>query len=129
MPTKNFKQTISKLIDQKLNDQIYQKSENEDQYLNLIYEIINVLPKIKIEVDTTKTYYENFEQLYIPQKNYYHETLRIANTKPEAVKGLHICKFCKCDEFYIWSAQTRSGDEGTTNYKQCKGCGKRGREN
>jgi DNA-directed RNA polymerase subunit M/transcription elongation factor TFIIS len=49
--------------------------------------------------------------------------------KPTAIKGLYVCKDRECgsDEFFIWQLQTRSGDEGTTEYRQCAKCGKRGK--
>lgn len=47
------------------------------------------------------------------------------NMKPEATKGLFICKSCGCDEFYTWKQQTRSADEQMTTFAQCAKCNKR----
>lgn len=117
----------TELIDPVIEAKIYEKCDSRSEYIELLYEsiktnITNINPK--------KSYYENFEELYSSEKEQYLETLRINNTKPEAVKGLKPCKGspgypCGCDEFYIWSAQTRSADEGTTNFEKCKKCGKR----
>lgn len=45
--------------------------------------------------------------------------------RPESTKGLYICrtKGCGSDEFYVWTAVTRSGDEGMTHFAKCKYCG------
>jgi len=116
-------------IDPIIEASIYEKCETREQYIELLYESIKINPENLGNIDSTKTHYENFESVYTDEKNRYHDTLEFNDAKPEAVKGLHVCKKCKCDEFYIWSSQTRSGDEGTTNYRQCKGCGTRNREN
>lgn len=50
------------------------------------------------------------------------------NFKPVASKGVYFCKNCGSDEFYLWTQQTRSMDEGSTQFRQCKKCGKRGKE-
>lgn len=56
-------------------------------------------------------------------------------SKPKPVKGIHVCKnringkVCGCDEFYMWTAQTRSGDESSTHFRQCGACSKRYKEN
>ena len=65
--------------------------------------------------------------VYKVQQNNYNLLLDNSIQKPKAIKGLHKCK-CGNDEFYIWSAQTRSGDEGMTHFRQCAKCGKRGKE-
>jgi DNA-directed RNA polymerase subunit M/transcription elongation factor TFIIS len=48
--------------------------------------------------------------------------------KPSTVKGVYNCKECGSDEFFAWQAQTRSADEGTTQFRQCARCGKRNKE-
>lgn len=145
MPTKKtpIKKNIEKyerlkvdFIDPIIEAKIYEKCETREKYIDLLYESIKVdqVENIIENIDFEKTHYENFELVYTDEKNRYFDTLEFNDAKPEAVKGLHICKGspgkpCGCDEFYIWSSQTRSGDEGTTNYRQCKACGKRSREN
>ena len=64
------------------------------------------------------------------QKYTYDRFMDRAVLKPTAVKGVHVCKDKQCgsDEFYIWSSQDRSGDEGMTHRRQCARCGKRGKE-
>lgn len=121
-------------IDPIIEAKIYERCETKEEYIELLYESIKINPEVLENIDLTKTHYENFESVYTDEKNRYFDTLEFNDSKPEAVKGLHICKGspgkpCGCDEFYIWSSQTRSGDEGTTNYRQCKACGKRSREN
>lgn len=105
---------------------IYEIASTKDQYLYLLYESMGT--KINFELGTQislDNYYETFGSLYKEHKDDYLEALRIDNTEPEAVKGLYTCKWCKNDEFFIWSAQTRSQDEGTTNFGQCSKCNKR----
>jgi len=70
--------------------------------------------------------------VYEVQKANYEKELVQANQKPKAVKGMYVCKppaGCGSDEFYIWSLQTRSGDEGATIFRSCSKCGKRNKEN
>ena len=68
--------------------------------------------------------------VYSKQLEAYTMSMDRSVMKPKAVKGLHKCKEKNCgsDEFYIWSAQTRSSDEGMTHFRQCAKCGKRGKE-
>jgi len=68
--------------------------------------------------------------IYKPQYENKMRLLKRSREKPKAVKGDRKCKAkgCDSDEFYVWSQQTRSGDEGMTHYFQCAKCGKRGRE-
>jgi len=40
------------------------------------------------------------------------------------VKGVYKCSRCKCDEFFVTSKQTRSGDEGETVFAKCSKCNK-----
>lgn len=147
MPTKKplIKKNIEKdkyerlkvdFIDPIIEAKIYEKCDSQEQYLELLYESIKIEPTkighILSNINLEKDHYENFEEMYIDEKNKYLDTLEFNDTKPEAVKGLKPCKGkpgypCGCDEFYIWSAQTRSADEGTTNFEQCKECGKRRR--
>lgn len=119
-------------IDPIIEAKIYERCETQEQYIDLLYESIKINPEKLENIDLTKTHYENFESVYTDEKNKYLDTLEFNDAKPEAVKGLKPCKGspgkpCGCDEFYIWSAQTRSADEGTTNFEKCKECGKRRR--
>ena len=68
--------------------------------------------------------------VYDDHKEKYQASIDRSQQRPKPVKGLHVCKNPRCgsDEFYVWSLQTRSSDEGMTNFRQCSKCGKRGRE-
>jgi DNA-directed RNA polymerase subunit M/transcription elongation factor TFIIS len=68
--------------------------------------------------------------VYDDYKDKYESTLNRSQQRPKPVKGAYICKDpkCKSDEFYMWSSQTRGGDEGMTNFRQCARCGKRNKE-
>jgi DNA-directed RNA polymerase subunit M/transcription elongation factor TFIIS len=67
---------------------------------------------------------------YSEPQRAYQQLLSRSVQKPEAVKDTVKCKNKQCDsfDFYKWSQQTRSGDEGMTHFRQCRTCGKRDRE-
>ncbi len=44
---------------------------------------------------------------------------------PEVQKGIYKCKKCKSQKTWSYQLQTRSGDEGFTNYINCSNCGNR----
>lgn len=67
--------------------------------------------------------YENHRLRYVSEMDR-------TQQRPKAVKGMYTCKMkgCNSDEFYVWQQVTRSADEGSTNFRQCARCGKRGKE-
>lgn len=67
---------------------------------------------------------------YSEQKEIYKKLMDKSVAKPKAVKGIHRCKErgCDSDEFYVWAQQDRSGDEASSQYRQCAKCGKRRKE-
>lgn len=66
--------------------------------------------------------------VYKDHREKYIAAINKTQKRPKPVKGLYTCRSCGSDEFYIWSAQTRSSDEGMTHYRQCYKCGKRNKE-
>lgn len=68
--------------------------------------------------------------IYENHREKHDATLQRSQQRPKPVRGMHICKdpACKSDEFYMWSLQTKGGDEGMTHFRQCTRCGKRGKE-
>lgn len=64
---------------------------------------------------------------YAKQKENYKKLMDKSMAKPKAVKGVYHCKEkgCDSDEFYTWTQQDKSLDEGSTHYRQCARCGKR----
>lgn len=102
---------------------IFQKTKNEQEYKKIAYDILG-----KLSID------KNFdiEDESFWESSFYRDirdevekkTLRI-KIKPESTKGLYKCrvKDCDSDEFYVWTAATRSGDEGMTHFARCKFCG------
>lgn len=65
--------------------------------------------------------------IYLNQRLEYNREIDRSVQKLQSVKGVYVCNYkgCKSDEFYIWSVQTKGGDEGMTNYRQCAICNKR----
>jgi DNA-directed RNA polymerase subunit M/transcription elongation factor TFIIS len=68
--------------------------------------------------------------VFATQFKEYQKRMDRSTQKPKSTKGVHKCKVKRCgsDEFYIWSAQTRSSDEGMSNFRQCARCGDRRKE-
>ena len=68
--------------------------------------------------------------VYDTQRKAYNAAMDRSVLKPKAVKGLYKCKNKECggDEFYTWSQQTKSSDEGMSHFRQCARCGQRGKE-
>lgn len=108
-----------------------------DEYPSLAYEKIgDFLAKAKNISDDEifldlKNNIQGYDSSAFKQESFdYKRFMDRSVQKPTAVKGLYTCKAkgCGSDEFYTWSAQTRSNDEGATIYRQCSHCGKRGKE-
>lgn len=68
--------------------------------------------------------------VYNSPRSEYNRMMDRSIQKPKAVKGVYVCKQKNCgsDEFYVWSQQTRSSDEGMSQMRQCAHCGKRRKE-
>jgi DNA-directed RNA polymerase subunit M/transcription elongation factor TFIIS len=68
--------------------------------------------------------------MYSEAKQKHVTSILQSNTKIKAIKGMYKCnkKGCGSDEFYMWSEQRRSSDEGMSVVRQCSKCGKRGVE-
>lgn len=108
----------------------------QEIYADLAYEkvgqILTVpkeeIPKIISDMKKSKEGWDSF--IFENERIEYEKQMNRQIQKPTAVKGLYKCKEKGCDSdlFYTWSLQTRSGDEGTTNYRQCAKCGARGKQ-
>jgi len=114
-----------------------QKTGKTKIYSQLSYEKLGQIMEAKtkeerkIVLDEINKGIEEWEsELYSKQKDEYSKLMDKSVSKPKAVKGVHHCreKGCLSDEFYVWSAQTRSSDEAATNFRQCAHCGKRRKE-
>ncbi len=68
--------------------------------------------------------------IYDAERKEYYKMMDRSVQKLTSLKGVYKCtwKGCKSDEFFVWSAQTRSGDEAMTQYRQCAICNKRRKE-
>lgn len=109
----------------------------EEFYLRFSYEKIgqlasntsteNVQRILKDSEEGIEGWKSAFYQHY---KTQYLYKLDTTMKKPASIKGIYKCKEkdCNSDEFYVWSQQTRSGDEGMTQFRKCAICGKRKKE-
>lgn len=95
-------------------------------YAKHAYEIIGALSqncdvrKCKSDIEYAKSNFAlSFFDVYRRAKL---DKIRITNLKPESTVGLFTCKRCKGNKFWVWSAQTRSADEGMTTFAQCTVC-------
>jgi DNA-directed RNA polymerase subunit M/transcription elongation factor TFIIS len=110
-----------------MEQHIYETSQQFDHpYAKHAYEIIGVIstsyPIEKTQTDMSfgKTNFAlSFFNVYMEAKL---NKIRITNLKPESTEGLFVCKRCKGNKFWVWSAQTRSADEGMTTFAQCTVC-------
>ena len=68
--------------------------------------------------------------VYNSPRSEYNRMMDRSIQKPQAVTLDEICKFkgCKSNKFYMWSQQTKSSDEGMTQFRQCAECGRRRKE-
>jgi len=112
---------------------------SNETYARLAYEKVGQLIECNQDPDSIEGILANISSgitgyessIYEPQRIKHEKALAQAIQKPKAIKGTYVCKFprgCGSDEFYIWKLQTRGGDEGTTTFRQCAKCGRRGKE-
>ncbi len=131
---------------------IRSESVNLDAYNRIAYEKVGEFAiepdKVKRAINTVEMWDDSGESVwsspaYEEHETRYYSALDRSQQKPKAVKGVHKCRarvqgsgarpgglpiICGSDEFYMWSAQTRSSDEGMTHFRQCAKCGARGKE-
>lgn len=123
----------------KYESAIYEMSQNVDggDYNNLAYDKISQIlsaesaAKRREILNDIKNFTETWDStVYKQQKILYDRTMDRTVQKLKSLKGVYVCNYkgCKSDEFYVWSAQTKSCDEGTTQYRQCAQCNKRKKE-
>ncbi len=88
------------------------------------------LERTKILNDLKNTVEDWDACIYEQQRFEYDRLMDRSIQKPQAVTLDEVCKYkgCKSNKFYIWSAQTRSADEGMTHFRQCALCNKRKKE-
>jgi DNA-directed RNA polymerase subunit M/transcription elongation factor TFIIS len=142
-PTDKAKKYEKAIYDMVLNG----PNPSDATYIRVAYEKLGHFKKVLEEKGDVKTVLKDIDDgvtsyessVYSTQKVAYEKALSQALQKPKATKGVYVCKNmtvtsdgkqkpCGSDSFYVWSLQTRSGDEGTTVYRQCEKCGKRGKE-
>ena len=107
----------------------------QDNYKESAYEKVGQLMCVKNEkeendiIEDIKNNKIGFEScIYKNYKEKHESMIDKSQERPKAVKGIYKCKQkgCGSDEFYIWSEQKRSADEGMSQMRMCKLCGKRG---
>jgi|WetSurMetagenome_2_1015567.scaffolds.fasta_scaffold209283_2 DNA-directed RNA polymerase subunit M/transcription elongation factor TFIIS len=129
---------VDRPIAVKYEKAIYDMSMRSDRdYTSLAYEKVGQLQNANTKTDRLSILkdinnnVDGFDScVYGECYTNYAERLNKTQEKPKAVKGMYKCKEkgCGSDEFYVWSQQTRGGDEGMTIFRQCQKCGKRGKE-
>lgn len=109
----------------------------EDIYPQIAYDKLGQILMAKTSLDRSKILndlknaVEDWDScIYEHQKFEYSRLMDRSVQKPQAVKGAYTCKYkgCGSDEFYVWSVQLKSGDEGMSQFRQCAICGKRRKE-
>ena len=108
--------------------------ESKVDYAQLAYDMIGLLHTdstiAKKDLDEKRIGFDS--SFFEDAKAQHLKQLSRINEKPKAVKGVYKCSaklkdgsVCGSDSFFMWSQQTRSGDEGMTHFRQCEKCGKR----
>jgi DNA-directed RNA polymerase subunit M/transcription elongation factor TFIIS len=107
-------------------------------YLELSYEKLGQIMVAKAKEERKAIIKEMIDGLddewesifYAKQKENYKKLMDKSVAKPKTVKGVYHCKEkgCGSDEFFVWQRQTKSSDEGMSNFRQCARCSKRKRD-
>lgn len=113
-----------------------EEGDIEDIYTEIAYDktgqlmVASAHDRVKILNDLKNTVEDWDSCIYFEQQTEYNRSLDRSVQKPVAVEGVYTCgyKGCKSDKFYMWSQQTKSSDEGMTQFRQCAVCGKRRKE-
>lgn len=108
----------------------------EEIYTRIAYDKLgqiltsDALGRSKILNDLKNTVEDWDACVYFEHQAEYKREIDRSILKVESVKGVYTCKYkgCKSDEFYMWTAQTKSSDEGSSQFRQCAICGKRKKE-
>jgi DNA-directed RNA polymerase subunit M/transcription elongation factor TFIIS len=115
-------------MEEKIYDTTIEYADNpEFEYDHYAYQIIGIIASgpsahdvvakdiVAARARYSLTFYFVFSAMKL-------QRIRIRDLKPESVTGVFTCKRCKGDKFWIWTAQTRAGDEGATTFAQCTTC-------
>ena len=108
----------------------------EEVYVNVAYDKLgqiltsDALGRSKILNDLKNTVEDWDSYVYFDHQAEYNREIDRSILKVVSVKGVYTCKVkgCRSDEFYMWTAQTKSCDEGSSQFRQCAICGKRKKE-
>lgn len=100
----------------------------------IIYDLSN-----ELKIDYNNLAYDKLGELYLMNEildganwdskvyDNIREKIEIENKRvinpPDVKKGIFKCKKCKSEKTWSYQLQTRSGDEGMTNFITCSNCG------
>lgn len=138
---KYFGKEISNEQLKKIEKTVYETANDDDEYKKIAYEIVGEIHYIiKNHLSEKDEYVEKIissikenkrgweSHIYQKMKNKNMEEI-LASLQGEG--KLEKCEFpcrnkkCRSDQCYIFCLQTRSGDEGFTNFLVCVKCGQR----
>lgn len=110
-----------------INNIIYNNSDDECMYKNMIFQTWNELHNgvkikdlniLKEKYDWTHSIYEHYAKIMEEQNSFIEKPF-------EVEEGVVTCKSCNSNKVFTFSKQVRSADEPMTTFATCANCSKR----